>query len=262
MSKDAMGDRMKAYEAASEKVLPARMPVIIRLDGHKFTKLTKAAGYRKPFDSNFRERMKHTVTALIEYCQGVQVAYTQSDEITLYLKNDQNHETNPFLGNRVQKICSLVAARASMAFNNGAHRVLPLGMFDCRVFIVPEAEVLNAFRWRIYDSHKNCINSYLTHHVRSMDSKNYEERTHGIPTTERVKYLAEQGFLEENIYKWQLFGTKWTRVKKEVLLEDVMPEDIYKKAISQGKIKEGDTVETTKWKIEEVTGKDDTLGLE
>lgn len=48
MKRDALGDRMKAYENISRTYLPRRIPVIIRLDGKAFHTFTR--GLEKPFD--------------------------------------------------------------------------------------------------------------------------------------------------------------------------------------------------------------------
>lgn len=41
MIKDSLGDRMKSYEDSYRISLPARMPVIIRIDGKAFSYIYK-----------------------------------------------------------------------------------------------------------------------------------------------------------------------------------------------------------------------------
>ena len=46
-----LGDRMKAYEKKEEILLDANLPVVVRVDGHSFSKFTK--GLSLPFDHLF-----------------------------------------------------------------------------------------------------------------------------------------------------------------------------------------------------------------
>src|SRR5690606_6640342 len=142
-------------------------PVIIRLDGNSFSRLTRVLKLEKPFDERFNRAMDAAAIAVLEYCSGAQVAYVQSDEITILLRNDQTHETTPFLGNRTQKITSLTAATAAVAFSQALAAELGLeardgvrAIFDARVFVVPPAEVNNVFLWRQFDAFKNSVSTY------------------------------------------------------------------------------------------------------
>src|SRR5690606_15755000 len=53
MPHDPLGKRMKCYERAAEAVLAPRLPVIIRLDGNSFSRLTRKLRFNKPFDERF-----------------------------------------------------------------------------------------------------------------------------------------------------------------------------------------------------------------
>lgn len=159
---DPLGDRLKKYEALSENVLLPRLPVFLRLDGNSFSKFTAQHDFQKPRDMRLEEAMNAAATAVLEYCTGARVAYLQSDEITVLLRNDQTPATDPFLGNRTQKLASLTASKASAAFNR---RLRDLGIdtdaaFDCRVFVVPPAEVNNVFLWRQLDAFKNAVQGF------------------------------------------------------------------------------------------------------
>ena len=50
MRRNALSDRMKEYERASELRLTRRLPMIIRLDGKAFHSWTKKVGCVRPFD--------------------------------------------------------------------------------------------------------------------------------------------------------------------------------------------------------------------
>lgn len=117
MIKDKLGDRMKHnYEEASKTRLTHRMPVVIRLDGRAWHTWTK--GFRKPFDELLNKAMQSTMKYLCENIQGCVLGYVQSDEITLVLIDYQTLETSAWFDYEVQKMCSVSASMATLAFNN------------------------------------------------------------------------------------------------------------------------------------------------
>lgn len=176
--KDSLGDRMKEnYENRSKTYLVRRMPVIIRLNGKAFHTFTK--GLKKPYDEIFHDTMNATMKYLCENIQGCKLGYTQSDEITLLLTDYDTLDTAAWFDNNVQKICSISASMATMAFNKYLREntecyfmehswdedyvlILSLAitkgaMFDSRCFNIPEDEVTNCFIWRQQDATRNAI---------------------------------------------------------------------------------------------------------
>ena len=116
MLRDALGDRMKEfYENRSKTKLTRKMPVIIRLDGKAFHTFTR--GFKKPFDEIMIKTMQQTMQYLCENIQGCILGYTQSDEITLVLQDYYKLETDAWFDYDVQKIISISAAMATLAFN-------------------------------------------------------------------------------------------------------------------------------------------------
>ena len=192
MDKTTLGDRMKNnYENVNRFYLTRRMPVIIRVDmraGHTFTK-----GMNKPFDDVFVKTMQETMEYLCENIQGCVLGYTQSDEISLVLIDYAEITTDAWFGNNLQKMCSVSASMATLAFNKFfsgrvqefmydccdefgddvlpekqndyelAHNVyfkkFNAAMFDSRVFTIPKEEVCNYLIWRQQDSTRNSIQS-------------------------------------------------------------------------------------------------------
>lgn len=188
MDKTTLGDRMKNnYENITRYYLTRRMPVIIRLDmkaGHTFTK-----GMKKPFDDVFVKTMQDTMKYLCENIQGCVLGYTQSDEISLVLTDYAELTTDAWFGNNLQKMCSVSASMATLAFNKafndnivkyidnnldadyGVTKDLTEytktlinarnkgAMFDSRVFTIPKEEVCNALIWRQQDATRNSIQS-------------------------------------------------------------------------------------------------------
>ena len=184
MINDALGDRMKKYEAVSKTALVTRMPVVIRLDGKAFHTFTR--GFRKPFDDVLIKTMQATMKYLCENIQGCVLGYTQSDEITLVLQDYKELNTSAWFDYEVQKMCSISAAMATFAFNKffrenveeyskslvddltleqerlmaSYQASLQKGaFFDSRVFNVPKEDVTNCVYWRQKDAERNSINS-------------------------------------------------------------------------------------------------------
>ena len=144
-----LADRMKQYEASSDYRLPLSAPVILRLDGHGFSRFT--APFCRPFDPRIHDAMIATCSDLLHYFPQATVAYTQSDEITLVFPQGVQS-----FNQRVQKLSSLAASYCSVRFNahlaallaanpepqveDAAYRKLGTAHFDARFFAVPLVE--------------------------------------------------------------------------------------------------------------------------
>ena len=136
--------------------------------------------------------MQDTMKYLCENVQGCVLGYCQSDEITLVLVDYQNREADAWFDNNIQKMVSVSASMATMAFNrffiNNCHQwyednidfdeiILSTdvgiktlfnayttackkgAMFDSRVFTLPKEEVVNCLIWRQQDATRNSIQS-------------------------------------------------------------------------------------------------------
>ena len=177
---DDLGTRMKEfYEQVPKTRLVRRMPVAIRIDGKAFHTFTK--GFRKPFDDILIKTMQETMKYLCENIQGCVLGYTQSDEITLILVDYQKLTSSAWFDYEVQKLCSISASMATMAFNkffeanvkNYIRNIMPNiltplaetymkaaekgAMFDARCFNIPKEEVTNLIYWRQLDATRNSI---------------------------------------------------------------------------------------------------------
>lgn len=186
MDKTTLGDRMKNnYENISRYYLTRRMPVIVRLDGKAFHTFTR--GFKKPFDDILVKTMQDTMKYLCENIQGCVLGYTQSDEISLVLTDYAELTTDAWFGNNLQKMCSVSASMATLAFNKAFTRNISKqskrlyteyleekdasyietleiamnkgAMFDSRVFTIPKEEVCNYMLWRQQDATRNSIQS-------------------------------------------------------------------------------------------------------
>lgn len=165
---------MKGYEEASRLTLTSRLPVVIRVDGKAFHSYTK--GLMRPVDGNLVAVMDLTAMALCKGIQGAQMAYVQSDEISILVHGYKTLESSQWFDNQVQKMASVSAGLASSVFTAHSHRIWNKGnpeeslasdirpaVFDSRVFVVPENDVANYFLWRQKDATRNSVQTLARH---------------------------------------------------------------------------------------------------
>lgn len=152
MATDRLGDRMKQYEQVTRDNLIRRVPVILRLDGRAFHTLTR--GCQKPFDSAFILSMIDTAASMLGEIQGAKCAYVQSDEISILITDYDSMESGAWFDYNIQKIASITAGIASVAFTQSFGRN---AVFDARVFNLPRQEVVNYFVWRQKDWNRNSV---------------------------------------------------------------------------------------------------------
>lgn len=156
---DELGQRMKDFEKVGQTSLTPKVPVIIRVDGKAFHTFTR--NYDRPYDKDFAHLMHQTALYLCGHIQGCQLAYTQSDEISLLLTDYQTIQTQAFFGYERDKMVSVTAGMASSHFmyqlKDDGINVNHLPCFDCRVFSLPREECCNYFVWRQADATRNSI---------------------------------------------------------------------------------------------------------
>lgn len=150
----ALGDRMKAYEAAHRAVLPRRTYTLVRCDGRSFH--TYLRGCQKPFDEQFIADMDAVAEALCAEISGAVFAYTQSDEISILVTDFATIQTQPWFDGVVAKLLSVSASLATAVLNE--RRPGKRALFDARVFTISDpVEVANYFLWRQRDAVRNSI---------------------------------------------------------------------------------------------------------
>ena len=244
---DIFGDRMKEYEAVADAKLTRKLPIIVRLDGNSFSKFTKVQKFQKPYDPVFCEAMLDATQALLSYCSGAQIGYTQSDEITLLLRNDQTPDTQPFLANRVEKICSLLASTAAVEFS--VNLTMKLGKpikaaFDARVYVIPHSEVNNSFLWRQMDAWHNCVSAVSHYGLKEKyGSKTAQKMLHGKSLSDRHEIIfRELGFNMNDYPVKYKRGVCIRRKPVRTPIEQLMSLDKVKKL---GKL--GEVVERSIW---------------
>lgn len=156
---DALGDRIKRYEAAANYKLTPKSSLIIRVDGKAFHTWTKP--FDRPFDHRIIEAMIAAAERTASEMTGFKLAYIQSDEATFLLRDTDSYGTQGWFDYELNKLVSVSASMFTAYFNDKLEH--PLGkpaMFDSRAFIVPEEDAPNVFVWRQQDWARNSLMMY------------------------------------------------------------------------------------------------------
>lgn len=239
---DELGTRMKEfYESVPKTKLMRRTPVAIRIDGKAFHTFTR--GFNKPFDDVLISAMQDTMKYLCENIQGCVLGYTQSDEITLILVDYKRLNSSAWFDYEVQKVCSITASMATMAFNKAFHRasedadffwrtgLTPQSveiqqehqnymmrlwaaerkgaMFDARCFNIPKEEVTNLVYWRQLDATRNSI--------QMVGQANFSHKELQGKSCEKIKemLIAEKGISWEDFHPIYKHGSCCIKVTTE-----------------------------------------------
>lgn len=206
---DDLGTRMKRYELTSKTFLMRRTPVIARIDGRAFHTFTKhlITPDDVPFSDVMHDCMVFTMKQLVDNVQGCVMGYTQSDEISLLLRDWDTNDTQAFFDYNVQKMASLMGAIASNAFNflYSGHqppaRFSDLVQFDARIHNIPKEEVTNYFIWRQQDASRNSVQMMGHHHFS-------QKKMHGKNNSEvQDMLMLEKGINWNDIPTWMKRGT-------------------------------------------------------
>jgi tRNA(His) guanylyltransferase len=213
-----LGNRSKSFEArGTNPTLIPGIPIIARMDGRAFHTFTK--GLSKPYDKGMSESMIHTARRLVEEFKA-DLAYTQSDEITLVWKNE-SVENNIMFGGKTHKWISNLAAYTSVVFYKSTVLALPNWQyldptFDARVWQVPSLDIaIDTLLWREWDATKNAVSMAA--------SSAYSERElTGKNTKQRIELLHEKNI---NFHEYPEFFKRGTYLRKIQVLQFISDED-------------------------------------
>lgn len=231
-------EKSKFFQERRNYLIDTDKYILVHVDGRSFSKMVKNK-FRKPFDDNFIEMMNQTAVYLCENVQGCQLAYVQSDEISLLIKKN-NPEGDVFFGGRLCKMQSIIASLASAKFNqlmmiynitgeDGTCDVYmdnteivdeivnvihdsPLYQFDCKVWDVDSAN--DAMAWFLFrnidcirNSKQQTAQTYLTH-----------KELIGLDTDKQIELLLNKTNVDWNTFDC---GKKYGRLvyKKEFDVE-------------------------------------------
>lgn len=213
MDFDTLDRQMRIFEQSLDRIVPHDIYIVARLDGHGFTKLTKQEWILdKPFDIRFHDCMVSTLRRLMDCGFRVIYGYTQSDEISLLF-----HLNESVFGRKERKLLSLLASETSVTFSMAAGRH---AVFDNRLVPLPnEQYVIDYFRWREEDAHRNSLNGYCYWLLRAdgLSASDAQQRISGISNAQKHKILCNHGIDFSNLPLWQKrgVGMYYTDVHKE-----------------------------------------------
>ncbi len=184
---NTLEDRMKQYESVSKNYLVRKTPVILRIDGKGFSKYTQS--FKKPVDPFLASAMAETAKFLVKNIQGARIAYTQSDEISVLLRDWDSPTTDAWFSYNVQKLVSVAASMATAHFNYfmAQRPDSKPAVFDCRAFNLPFSEVCNYFIWRQQDGIRNSISMHA-HHMFG------HSKMQGVNTERAISMMLDAGF--------------------------------------------------------------------
>lgn len=221
---DDLGVRMKTfYEQIPKTKLTRRCPVALRIDGKAFRTFTR--GFQKPFDEVLIKSMQETMKYLCENIQGCVLGHTQSDEITLILVDYKKLTSSAWFDYEVQKICSIAASMATMAFNKAFKKNTDIyseskavtgylgqyygdyenvseqldiyrkafdkgAMFDARCFNIPKEEVANLIYWKQLDAIRNSIQMVVQANFshNELQNKSCNDIQNMLPTQKNINW--------------------------------------------------------------------------
>jgi len=147
-----LAERQKGYEKVSDYHLTPRLPILLRINGKNFAKLTEHLPHPSPeLAKIFAESMLYCVSKI----QGCVFGLSVGDEVTFVLNNFQTENTEPWFENRLQKIVSVGVSSFTSAFCK-LERTLDIDLklsddpvFDARAFVVPSiTEAVNNLIFR------------------------------------------------------------------------------------------------------------------
>ena len=213
MNFDDLDAKMRVYEQSLDQVLLPELYLVARLDGNRFTRLTKeVCAFEAPFDTRFRDMMVETVKALMNYGFRVIYGFTESDEISLLFHPDEDT-----FGRKVRKFNSLLAGVASASFSTQLGKQ---AIFDCRMVPLPTVErVQDYFLWRQEDAHRNSLNAHCYWMLRKQ-GKSVAEATkmlEGQSVAFKNELLFQNGINFDKLPSWQKrgIGVYWDIYEKQ-----------------------------------------------
>lgn len=212
MNFDDLDRKLRIHETLDDQHVLPGIRIVVRLDGRNFTRLTKVEwGLEAPFDARFRDAMLATTRHLMDCGFGVTYGYVQSDEISLLL-----HADDATFDRKVRKILSVLAGEASACFSLAMGRH---ACFDARISQLPsDALVIDYFRWRHEDAHRNALNAHCYWLLRRQgdEARAATTRLSGLSIAEKNEFLFQNGINFNDLPAWQKrgIGVYWDTFEK------------------------------------------------
>ena len=206
---------MKECEIFSGLKVPCGSKIIIRIDGRKFSKLSRDLNFKKPYDERFRDVMVKTGEDFFKEFSPAFI-YTFSDEINILLSEI------PF-GGRIEKLDSVFASFITGSFTRHIKDSTkgPIS-FDSRVIPLSSEGMVEYFKERQDEAWRNCINGYSYWTLREeYTKKEAMEILKKKKSNELHDILFKKGINLAELPSWQRRGIGI--YKKEVVIEGYNP---------------------------------------
>jgi len=209
---------MKEREIFSNLKIPCGSEIVVRIDGRKFSRLSRDLKFEKPFDKHFTELMVETSTDFFKEFNPSFI-YVFSDEINILLSDI------PF-GGRIEKLNSVFASFIAGSFvKNALDKEIKLERpvsFDSRIIPLSKKLAVEYFKERQDEAWRNCINGYAYWTLRKEYNKKEamyilkNKKSSGLH-----EILFERGINLTEVPSWQRRGIGI--YKKEVIIEGYNP---------------------------------------
>lgn len=212
MKFDDLDARMRVFETGSDICVLPGLYMVARIDGRNFTRLTKEVHqFEAPYDTRFRDYMVATVEHLMQCGFRVLYGYTQSDEISLLFHRDETA-----FERKLRKYHSILAGEASAKFSL---QLGGLAAFDCRISQFPNEDlVVDYFRWRSEDAHRNALNAH-SYWLLRRQGQTMEQATRSLlklSVAAKNELLFQNGINFNDLPNWQKrgIGLYWETYEK------------------------------------------------
>lgn len=212
MKFDALDKRLRVFETAHDHCVLPGLFIVARLDGRAFTRLTKEVhAFEAPFDPRFRDLMVATASHVMDCGFKMIYGYTESDEISVLF-----HPADESFSRKTRKLISVLAGEASAKFSLALGEI---GVFDCRLSQLPSRElVVDYFRWRNEDAHRNALNSHCYWLLRRNGRSAQQATTalRGLSVGQKNEFLFQHGLNFNDLPTWQKrgVGLYWEHYEK------------------------------------------------
>ncbi len=195
-------DRIENYYDSTNYKLLNRVPLIICINGRKFSKLTSLLD--KPYCEKFAEAMLSTTLRLCSEVDGSVFGYSFNDEIILAIRTDLSENFTPFYDNDLQNICSVSSSIATQHFNNisSSINLLDDGIFRSRIFPVPNiSELMNAFIYKQQQNFYISIQSACFYELlKKYNRDTIKKMLSGLGPDEKISILKDECSISFNEY--------------------------------------------------------------
>lgn len=234
MKFDLLKEKCEYYRRLQDDRLIPNMPLMVMVDGRSFSSLIKKR-FQLPFDNDFIEMMNDVAITLCKEINGCKIGYVQSDEISLYISDD--NEVDCFFGWRKEKLLSIIASIASARmthllsiyeinkqFNNqelNKEEIIKTlkntteVQFDCKCWNVPNLN--EVFAWFLYRQN-DCIRNSKQQTAQTYLNK---KSLFNMLVDDQIEKLAnEQGIIWYNFDDNVKYGRMLIKETKELKNEE------------------------------------------